>query len=141
MGSAAKKKIGFVTGKEENKTFSRKDTMKEGPIMNLLRIRIPQFQLKAISKSKFVKLMIRSKDGKMAIDMILKDSNSSLELVPRSMPSISISMEKSELLESVNRKTLVMLEDGQRNKGYALVGLSEVELLDSKWTYKKRMKS
>lgn len=139
MGSAAKRQIGFVTDQKENKQFSRKDVQAEGPIINLLRIRITPYQLKMISPSKFVKLMLRSENGRVALDMVLKDSDSSLVLVPRSMPAISISM-NAELFESLEGKTIVMLEDGAgKNKGYAIAALREVELMnDGKWTPAKK---
>ena len=139
MGSAAKRQIGFVTNQQENKKFSKRDSLKEGPIMNLLRIQITAYQLKAISQNKFVKLMLRSKNGRVAMDMVLKDSASFLELVPRRMPKIAISMD-ADFLEALEGKTIVMLEDGSgKNKGYAIAALREVELMnDGKWAPPKK---
>jgi hypothetical protein len=145
MGAASKKKqIGFVTGKDTKpETGNRKRSvgpLSEGPRLGLLRIRVTPFQYNSFVKSKFVKLRLNSKDGKFALDLIVKDTDSHLELVPRSMPSIAIEMDAETFGEKIERKTIVMLENGAgQNKGYKIVAIREVELMnDGKWAPAKK---
>jgi hypothetical protein len=74
------------------------------------------------------------------MDMIVKDVNSTLELVPRKIPTIAIEMNAEEFKENIEKKTIVMLENGAgQNKGYKIAALREVELMnDGKWTAAKK---
>jgi hypothetical protein len=145
MGSASKKRqIGFVTGKSTKpETGDRKRSsgpLSEGPRLGLLRIQISPYQFNAIQKSKFVRLRLHSKDGKFAMDIIIKDSDSFLELVPKKMPGLAIGMEADAFQEKIESKTIVMLENGLgQNKGYKIAAMREVELLNvGGWTPSKK---
>jgi hypothetical protein len=106
----------------------------EGPRMNLLRIGITPYQLNAIKNSKFVRLCLKSKDGDFALDMVVKDVDAFLELVPSRMPGIEIQMNAEAFAGNVESRTIIMLEDGLgNNKGYKIAALQPVELMNSGW--------
>lgn len=137
MGAAQKKKQD--TGHRTRDTRRSAGPLSEGPRLGLLRIRITQGQFKAIQKSKFVRLRLSSRDGKFLLDMIVRDADSHLELVPKRMRGIMIDMDAKTFEQGVGSKTIVMLEDGIRNKGFKIAAIRAVELMnDGKWTQRKK---
>lgn len=142
MAPATKKKIGFeLPGKEEKRRPKLKLMGPEGPMLSVLRIAITPFQFNAIKDTKFLKLNVRSKDGLFALDMILKDSDSFLELVPRKIPTIAISMELDDFCKNVEPRMIVMLLDGLgHSKGFKLTDMKPVEHYNSGWFPKKEGK-
>jgi hypothetical protein len=144
MAAASKKRqIGFVTGQDRKPgTGNRKlpDPLSEGPKLGLFKVRLTPYQFSAVQKSKFVKLRVVSKDGKFAIDMIIKDAGSFLVSIPRNTPALLINMEADAFQEKMESKTIVMLENGLgQNKGYKIAALSGVELMnDGKWAPAKK---
>lgn len=145
MGAAKKKQIGFVTGRDTKpETGNRKlsaGPLSEGPRLGFLRIRITSRQFSAIENFKFVRLRLSSRDGKFLLDMIVRDADSYLELVPKRMPGVMIDMDAKTFGENIAAKTIIMLEDGGRSRGFAIADIQRVDMMDSKWTYKKRMVS
>jgi len=152
MNAAQKKKpIGFitaeqtqnskpVTGNRQQETANRK-LPPEGPMLGLMRIRLNPGVYKSIAGSNFVKMRLKSGDGKFAIDVILRDSESRLQLVPLRMPAISLHMEPEEI-GNLESRTMVMFEDGAgNNRGYAIATIRQVELMNNGWTNKKHMVS
>jgi hypothetical protein len=144
MGAAKKRQIGFVTTKEKEGKGSRKlpvGPLSEGPRLGFLNIRITHGQFSAIEECKFVRLRLSSRDGKFLLDMIVRDADSFLELVPKKMPGIMIDMDAKTFMENVAAKTIIRLDDGARSKGFAIADIQRVDMMDAKWTFRKRMKS
>lgn len=134
----AKKKIGFELPVDERMKAPRK-MGPEPPMLSVLRIAVSPFQLNAIKDKKFVRLGLRSKDGKFAVDLVCKDVDSFLELVPSRMPTIQVDMDAESFWRNVESKTIVMLLDGLgHSKGFAVAAVQQVELLDSRWFGKKK---
>lgn len=146
MGDAQKKRqIGFITGqdtKHEPGPFSKKGPLgPDGPMLGLMRIRLEPGVYRSIVKSNFIKMRLKTEDGKFAIDMVLKNPESRLQLVPVRIPEISIHMEPQEL-SKLGAQTIVMLEDGEgNNRGYGIAAIREARLLDNGWTNRKRLVS
>ena len=145
MGSAHKRKpIGFVKPEEmaDDKTRDarhqtqdqRLKTFKnepEGPMLGLLKITVRPDIYKSLENSKFLKLRLKSEDGKFAIDLILKDAETFLELVPRRMPAISMVMSIEAFSRDVEQITIVHLEDGQGNRrGFRIAMIRQAELMN-----------
>jgi hypothetical protein len=115
----------------------------EGPILGLMKVRLEPEVFKSVTASNFVKMRLKSHDGKFAIDLILKNANpeSHLQLVPLKMPAISLHMKPDEISD-LETRTMVMFEDGAgHNRGYAIATIRQVELMDNGWTNKKHMVS
>jgi hypothetical protein len=73
--------------------------------------------------------------------MILKDSDSFLELVPKKIPAIAIGMELEEFCKNVESRTIVMLLDGLgHSKGFKLVDMKAAPHYESGWFPKKEGK-
>jgi hypothetical protein len=143
MAPARKKKIGFdIASKETEKKKPKLKLMgPEGPMLSVLRIAVSPFQLNAIKNSKFLRLKVRSRDGKFALDLILKDSDAFLDLVPKKIPAISVNMELDHFYKNVEPKTIVMLLDGLgHSKGFKMVDIKPVELYHSSWFPRKEPK-
>ncbi len=149
MGAAQKKKpVALVKQNTKQETVNRTPDTKrsagpltEGPRLGFLRMRITTGQFSAIENCKFVRLRLSSRDGRFLLDMIVRDADSYLELVPKRMPGIMIDMDKKTFEENIAAKTIIMLEDGARSKGFAIADIQRVDMMDAKWTYRKRMVS
>lgn len=157
MNPASKRKpIGFIKPEEKaddkktqalTKTENRpldtgnRKPPPEGPMLGLMRVRLEPGVFKSIAGSNFVKMRVKSGDGKFALDMILRDSESRLQLVPLRMPELSLHMEPEEICK-LETRTMVMFEDGVgNNRGYAIATIRQVELMNNGWTKKKHMVS
>ena len=115
----------------------------EGPILGLMKVMLEPGVFKSVTASNFVKMRLKSHDGKFAIDLILKTANpgSNLQLVPLIMPAISLHM-KPDGLSDLETRTMVMFEDGMgNNRGYAIASIRQVELMNNGWTNKKHVVS
>ncbi len=113
----------------------------EGPILGLMKVMLEPGVFKSVTASNFVKMRLKSHDGKFAIDLILKnaDPDSRLQLVPLKMPAISLHM-KPDGLSDLETRTMVMFEDGMGNtRGYSIASIRQVELMNNGWTNKKYM--
>jgi hypothetical protein len=153
MGAEAKRKpIGFIRTDEKAEEKKAETLAKkretglqpfkkepEGPILGLMKIRLEPSVFRTVTASNFVKMRLKSQDGKFAIDTILRENESRLQLVPRNMPAISLHMEPGEV-SNLETKTIVMFEDGAgNNRAYAIASVRQVELMNNGWTNKKHM--
>ena len=147
MAAVPKRQIGFVINENEKndekqnrklETGNRKPPS-EGPMIGLLKINLNPQLFKSLESIKFLRLRIKSEDGKFGLDLILKDSESVLELVPHRIPAISLIMASEEFEKDMQALTIVHIEDGLgKHRGFKIAAIKSVEMLnDEKGPRKK----
>jgi hypothetical protein len=84
----------------------------EGPTKKVLKVSVTPKYFDVLKEFRFVKLNIKSNDGKFSVSAILKNRTSFLELVPMRIPPIDIIMELRGFQDNVGQDTVFSVEDG-----------------------------
>ena len=99
----------------------------EGPYGRYFEIKVTPHKFDLLKEYNFVRIVASSVDFKLDRELLLKDIDTSLCLVPRYIPAILLIMEKEEYEEKVNSLTVFRLNDGRRMRDYLLAHVTSRE--------------
>lgn len=97
-----------------------------GPTGNYFVLRVTKTKFDILEKEIFAKLIIGSLDKKFSADVILKDIDSFLALVPEYIHRVGLVMDQEQFKEKIDSTTIFRIEDGSgRYKDYLLTCITQ----------------
>lgn len=97
----------------------------KGPHGRYFEIEVSPRKFDLLREYNFVRIIVSSADFSLDKELLLKDIETSLCLVPRYIPAILLFMEESEYKEKVNSLTVFRLNDGKRMRDYLLAHVTD----------------
>jgi hypothetical protein len=97
----------------------------EGPYGKYFEIKVAPAKFDLLKKFNFVRIIAGSIDFKLDKELLLKDVETFLCIVPDHIPAILLIMDKKEFEEKMNSLTVFRLNDGKRTRDYLLAHVTD----------------
>jgi hypothetical protein len=115
-----------LVGKRLRHPLLKPDVMgPKGPYGKYFEIKVTPQKFDLLKQFNFVRIIAGSVDFALDYELLLKDIDTFLCIVPKYIPAVLLIMENAEFDEKMNSLTVFRLSDGKRTRDYLLAHMAD----------------